>query len=258
MGRTQDLVLARLRLVSRRWASGDGKPGEGSAGPAPPRAAPWRAWVALGAVLVVLVAGLALARTSRALSGGPSAGSVPGPGVVDLPSVSPPVARAGPAPAPAAAGPALADAPDSAESAAEQPLAVHVAGDVRRPGLVLVPPGSRVVDAVAAAGGLRRGGSLGPTNLARLVVDGERIEVGGAMGASSPGSAIDGPTVGPLDLNTATVDQLDELPGIGPVTAAKILAWRSANGRFTVVDELAEISGIGSRTLAELRPLVRV
>ncbi len=141
-------------------------------------------------------------------------------------------------------------------------LTVHVAGEVRHPGVVTVPAGARVADAVAAAGGLRKGAKLGSTNLARPVVDGERVEVGpGADLAGAPGaaSATGGAATAPiLDLNSATADQLDALPGIGPVTAAKILAWRTANGRFTVVDELAEVPGIGPKTLEELRPLVRV
>ncbi len=140
-------------------------------------------------------------------------------------------------------------------------VTVHVAGEVRTPGVVRLPAGSRVVDAVKAAGGLRRGGRLGGTNLARLLADGERIEVGGVQTSGSAGSGEGGAATGlagPLDLNTATAEQLDALPGIGPVTAAKILAWRSANSRFSVVDELAEVPGIGPKTLEELRPHVRV
>jgi competence protein ComEA len=135
-------------------------------------------------------------------------------------------------------------------------VVVHVAGEVREPGVVSLPAGARVADALRAAGGLRRGGRLGPTNLARVLSDGERIEIGGQApdAASGPG----GGTSGPIDLNTATAEQLDELPGVGPVTAAKILAWRTEHGRFSVVDELAEVPGIGPKTLAELRPRVRV
>ncbi len=139
---------------------------------------------------------------------------------------------------------------------------VHVAGEVRKPGVVRLAAGSRVVDAVKAAGGLRRGGRLGGTNLARVLADGERIEVGGSQAAPSTGPGAPGGSgaalSGPIDLNTATAEQLDALPGIGPVTAAKILAWRSANSRFSVVDELAEVPGIGPKTLEELRPHVRV
>ena len=136
---------------------------------------------------------------------------------------------------------------------------VHVVGEVREPGVVRLAAGSRVVDAVRAAGGLRRGGKLGATNLARVLADGERIEVGG-QDAAAPGGAggSAGGAAGPLDLNSATTEQLDALPGIGPVTAAKILAWRTAHKRFSAVDELAEVPGIGPKTLADLRPLVSV
>jgi competence protein ComEA len=138
------------------------------------------------------------------------------------------------------------------------PVLVHVAGQVRKPGVVRLPAGSRVVDAVRAAGGLRRGGQLGGTNLARVLTDGERIEVGGAQADAGSGGVGGAGGTGPLDLNTATAEQLDALPGIGPVTAAKILAWRSTHRRFSVVDELAEVPGIGPKTLEDLRPLVRV
>jgi competence protein ComEA len=159
----------------------------------------------------------------------------------------------------AASGDPFTDPFQAASPSASPPVTVHVVGDVRTPGVVHLPAGSRVVDAVKAAGGLRRGGELGGTNLARLLADGERIEVGGsdAAGSGGSGGTIAG-SAGPLDLNTATAEQLDTLPGVGPVTAAKILAWRSTHNRFSVVDELAEVPGIGPKTLADLRPLVRV
>ena len=158
-----------------------------------------------------------------------------------------------------ASGDPFADPFQAASPSASPPVTVHVVGDVRKPGVVQLPGGSRVVDAVRAAGGLRRGGDLGGTNLARVLADGERIEVGGpdAAGSGGSGGSIGG-SAGPLDLNTATAEQLDALPGVGPVTAAKILAWRSTHKRFSVVDELAEVPGIGPKTLADLRPLVRV
>jgi competence protein ComEA len=136
-------------------------------------------------------------------------------------------------------------------------LVVHVIGDVRRPGLVRLAPGSRVADALAAAGGLVRGGGSGALNLARLVVDGEQIVVS----PDTPAAAI-GPTAAPgeavVDLNTATEAELDTLPGVGPVMAARILEWRSAHGRFASVEQLREISGIGARTYERLAPRVRV
>lgn len=141
-------------------------------------------------------------------------------------------------------------------------MIVHVVGDVRRPGIVQLPTGARVADAVRAAGGLKRGAELGATNLARLVVDGERVAVGSSADAGSDAgpaaTAAPASAAGPVDLNTATAQQLDALPGVGPVTAARILAWRTEHGRFAVVDELAEVAGIGPKTLAELRPHVRV
>ena len=152
------------------------------------------------------------------------------------------------------ADPFLTAAPSPSPS-----VTVHVVGEVRDPGVVALPSGSRVVDAVRAAGGLRRGGDLGGTNLARVLADGERIEVGGQE--ALVGGGVGGPaggSGGPLDLNTATAEQLDALPGIGPVTAAKILAWRATHNRFSVIDELTEVPGIGPKTLEDLRPLVRV
>ena len=140
-------------------------------------------------------------------------------------------------------------------------VVVQVIGQVRRPGLVTLPPGSRVADAVRLAGGLVRGGSSGGLNLARPVVDGEQIVVGPGVPASTGsggGSSPAGSGGGVVDLNSATAADLDALPGVGPVTAAKILDWRSAHGRFASVDQLREVSGIGARTFERLKPHVRV
>ncbi len=159
----------------------------------------------------------------------------------------------------------------SPATAGSTPLVVHVVGQVRRPGVVRLPPGSRVEDAVAAAGGVLRGADLTAVNLARLLADGEQLLVprpgqavvpgGGASGgAGSGGSGGDAGATGsvPVNLNTATVEQLDGLPGVGPVLAGRILDWRAKNGRFSTVDELGEISGIGEKALERLRPLVSV
>ncbi|MGV1005158.1 MAG: helix-hairpin-helix domain-containing protein [Candidatus Nanopelagicales bacterium] len=150
-------------------------------------------------------------------------------------------------------------------SGAPTTIVIHVAGKVRSPGLVELPAGSRVADALEAAGGLRKGAKLGETNLAEQVVDGQRIDIGVSTavssGGGSGGQAAGGGAAGAsqlVNLNTATLEELDTLPGVGPVTAGKILAWRAANGRFATVEELAEVPGIGPKTLAELRPLVRV
>lgn len=145
------------------------------------------------------------------------------------------------------------------------PLVVHVVGKVHRPGLVTLTAGARVADAVTAAGGATRAAALSRINLARRPGDGEQILVPGPDDpippvAAAPGAAPgqDGTAGGPLNLNTASQSDLEELPGIGPVTAERIVAWRQAHQRFTRVDELGEVSGIGPKTLAQLRPLVTV
>ena len=159
-----------------------------------------------------------------------------------------------------------------------QPVVVSVVGLVHTPGLVTLAPGARIADALKAAGGSIDGADTSGLNMARQVDDGEQIVVGMApvkgqpavLGSSvSPGSAAPGPpssTSRPrkgaptalINLNTATVEQLDTLPGVGPVRAAAIVAWRNANGKFTSVDQLGEVDGIGPGRLEKLRPLVRV
>lgn len=158
-----------------------------------------------------------------------------------------------------------------ADTLAER-LVVDVAGKVRRPGIVTLPWGSRVADALEAAGGVRPGVDLVTLNLARVLVDGEQLLVGVEAATLPPPLTVPDPTVVPgptavppptapvalVDLNTATLADLDTLPGVGPVTAEAILSWRTENGAFTTVDELLEVSGIGEVTLAELRDLVTV
>jgi competence protein ComEA len=142
---------------------------------------------------------------------------------------------------------------------------VHVSGLVQRPGLVQLPAGSRVNDALQAAGGPVAGADVAGLNLARLVVDGEQIAVG-VPPAPDASSAAGGSTAAPssqpsgisVDLNRATVQELDALPGVGPVLAQRILDWRTENGRFTSIEELQEIKGIGQRTFAEISKHVRV
>ena len=140
-------------------------------------------------------------------------------------------------------------------------VVVHVIGRVRRPGIVTLPFGSRVADAVDAAGGLRDGAGVGDLNLARVLVDGEQVIVGRRVtaqsGAGSPAAPANSPD-GALDLNSATATELEALPGVGPVLAGRIIAWREANGPFPSVEILGEVSGIGDALLAQLRPLVRV
>jgi competence protein ComEA len=156
------------------------------------------------------------------------------------------------------------------------PVVVSVVGLVHKPGLVTLDTGARIADALTAAGGPLDGADLMGLNMARRIIDGEQIVVGIAAPPGKPttmGSSVTGGSAtstapaappgapgaaGPVDLNTATAEQLDTLPGVGPVTAAAIVAWRDAHGRFGSVDQLGEVDGIGPARLEKLRPLVRV
>jgi competence protein ComEA len=152
-------------------------------------------------------------------------------------------------------GPPSPTVGEVAETAAT--VVVSVVGLVARPGLVTVPSGARVADAVAAAGGLLPEADPATVNLAAVVVDGEQIAVG--VAGSAPGRASDGPaTGGRVNLNTATVADLDALPGIGPVLAQRIVDHRSRAGRFASVDELNDVSGIGPAIFTGLADLVTV
>jgi competence protein ComEA len=135
---------------------------------------------------------------------------------------------------------------------------VHVAGKVGTPGIVELPAGSRVVDAVDAAGGADDGVDLSSLNLARVLVDGEQVAVGIDTLPVAPVGAT-GETASPIvNLNTATSADLETLPGIGPTLAANIIAWREENGRFTMVEELQEVSGIGPKKFEALADQVTV
>ncbi|WP_336621621.1 helix-hairpin-helix domain-containing protein [Streptomyces sp. DH37] len=166
-----------------------------------------------------------------------------------------------PAPFPAS-DPASDPVPASTAASGGKPLLVDVAGEVRRPGVHRLPAGARVADALRAAGGVRPGTDLHGLNRARPVADGEQIVVGEPPAAAAvPGPpaapAGGGPAAGgPVSLNSATVDQLDSLPGIGPVMAQRIIDYRTRHGGFSSVDELREVSGIGERRFADLKPLV--
>ena len=167
---------------------------------------------------------------------------------------------AAPVPGRQVAGLATPAAPAVSSAAPEGEVTVDVAGKVRRPGIVVLAAGSRVVDAIEAAGGARPGVDTSSLNLARVLVDGEQVLVGVPVAAAVPGVASGGPpAAGALvNLNTATAAELESLPEVGPVTAAAILAWRDEHGGFTAVDELLEVDGIGEATLATITPHVTV
>ncbi|MFF0157754.1 helix-hairpin-helix domain-containing protein [Streptomyces sp. NPDC005263] len=164
---------------------------------------------------------------------------------------------------------APAGAPSAAGTAAAE-IVVDVGGKVREPGIHSLPTGSRVADALRAAGGVRPGTNTDGLNRARFLVDGEQVIVGGTAAPAVPGSG-GAPAVGgaggtmagtagaaaPVLLNTATVEQLDTLPGVGPVLAQHIIDYRTQHGGFRSVDELREVNGIGDRRFADLRNLVR-
>jgi len=146
----------------------------------------------------------------------------------------------------------------SSRQAAAKLLVVDVAGDVRRPGLYSLRSGARVDDAIAAAGGATRKAQLDAVNLAAPVADGEQIVVpgSGAGGVAAVSSPAGSSPSAPLDLNSATLEQLEALPGIGPVTAQKILDYRQQHGAFHSVAELEGVPGIGPAHVAQLKGLV--
>jgi competence protein ComEA len=161
--------------------------------------------------------------------------------------------------APASAGSSSAAAP--AGSGAAGTLVVSVVGQVRSPGLVTLPAGSRVADALAAVGGLLPEADPASVNGAAVLSDGQQIAVGvpgGETPSTAAGAASGADGGGLLDLNTATAAELDALPGIGPVLAQRIVDHRTAHGRFISVDQLDDVSGIGPSIFADLAHRVRV
>jgi competence protein ComEA len=180
------------------------------------------------------------------------------------PTVVSSTSTAGPASATPIAG---SSAPPSSGSARGPTILVHVLGAVSKPGVVTLDEGARVAEAITAAGGLRGDADPSELNLAAVLVDGSQIVIGtkaaprGEVRVGPSGDAPGGSSsaVGALvNLNTATLDQLDTLPGVGPVLAQSIIDYRTKRGRFTKIEELQEVDGIGSKTYAQIAPHVRV
>ncbi|MDX3077418.1 ComEA family DNA-binding protein [Streptomyces sp. MI02-7b] len=197
--------------------------------------------VALAAVLVVAI-GFAV---HHFWTGRPRTVAVP-PAVSTLPAA---------VPAPVSTGPRT-PRPGPGPQAA---LVVDVAGKVRRPGLRRLPTGARVADALEAAGGALPGADTSALNLARRLADGEQIVVGRAAAPGLPAPAAAGAAPAPpaaVSLNGATAEQLDTLPGVGPVLARHIIEYRARHGGFASVDQLRDVNGIGDRRFADLKPLV--
>ncbi|MEU3661661.1 ComEA family DNA-binding protein [Streptomyces sp. NPDC032940] len=171
--------------------------------------------------------------------------------------------------APAGSGAATGPPRSTATAPGGAEIVVDVGGKVREPGIHRLPAGSRVEDALRAAGGVRPGTKTDGLNRARFLVDGEQVVVGapvppaaaagaGGTGPGGPGGAVAGAgPAAPVSLSTATVDQLETLPGVGPVLAQHIVDYRTQHGGFRSVDELREVNGIGERRFADLRDLVR-
>ena len=148
-----------------------------------------------------------------------------------------------------------------------EPIVVYVTGAVNRPGVYRLPLDSRLVDAVQQAGGFLAGADFSQVNLADKLKDGAQIVIPGSGEIPTPQLTIGGdgllvtptpPAGQPVNLNTATADQLDQLPGIGPTAAQKIVEYRTANGPFTVLEDLLKVPGIGPSTLEEIRGLVKI
>lgn len=193
--------------------------------------------VGLGAAIVLLLVGLGIAVLVTALSA--DAGTTT---VIRAPSPS----------------------PDSATTdlvaGGGATIYVHILGAVNRPGLYAFRDGDRAIDAVAAAGGYTADADRRQLNLARFLTDGEQIYLPreGEVTAPPGAGATSGTTAGKINLNTADAAALETLPRVGPALAARILAWREANGRFTSVEDLLGVSGIGEKTFAGLKDLVTI
>ena len=197
---------------------------------------------------------------AREVVTGPVA-NAPAPPLVDLPEE--PAAATGSEPATGQTPITGTETPPtSPATTTAATVTVDVAGKVRRPGIAVLDTGSRVIDAVEAAGGAKQGVNLTSINLARVLIDGEQIVVGArAAPAPAPTGTIASGEAGPtvlVNLNLAGQTELETLPQVGPVTAASIITWREQNGGFTAVEELLEVDGIGEKTLAQIAPYATV
>ena len=152
-------------------------------------------------------------------------------------------------------------------SPSPEPIIVYVSGAVKRPGVYRLPLGSRLVDAVQQAGGFLLDADFTQINLAHIVEDGDQIEIPGGSLIATPQLTIGGdgllytptpPAGEPININTASVEELDQLPGIGPTAAQKIIEYRDLNGAFVRVDDLLKVAGIGPSIMDEIRGLVTV
>lgn len=263
--RAREQAERRLQGVVRQWrpSADEWKPGEWEDVPTRISFGPWsrpalRGLVLLTALVAVVIGYLMWQSAPRDVvevtSGALRASGVPTPEVI---ASGAPITGALEPPPPAGVA---SSGPSSASE-----VVVHVAGQVRQPGLIRLPAGSRVADAIERAGGFTRARVASSINLARILIDGEQILVSDRPGAAPPasvpergGSPASSAVGAVIDLNTATEEALDSLPGVGPVLAGRIVAWRQEHGAFRSIDELGEVSGIGDATLARLRPLVRV
>lgn len=198
--------------------------------------------VGVGAATVLLIGAFVVAVLLSGMTGGRN---VPLPSGSGLPSQTP-----------------SAPAARSSAPSADEELYVHVSGAVSRPGLIRVPAGSRVVDAIEAAGGFAETADPAGVNLARVVQDGEqlRVPVVGEMMTQPEGASgsAGGASGGLIDLNRATAAQLETLPRIGPALAQRIVEWREANGPFGAVTDLRNVSGVGDKIFEELKDRVTV
>lgn len=214
----------------------------------------------LAALCVVLVVAAGFA-VHHFWAGRPQ--SVRAPDLVDGPAPTLPATKGGGGPGRGASAEATPRPVANAVPSPAGVLVVDVGGKVRRPGIYRLPTGSRVADALTAAGGVREGADLTGLNRARLLADGEQVLAGvpggtGAGTGTGTGGGTGGGSSGPVSLNSASAEQLDGLPGVGPVLAQHIVDYRAQHGGFRSVDELREVNGIGERRFNDLQPLVRL